>query len=195
MSDHHKEQFWISFLESSSTVREHIHAKRMRAAFELVEELLLAHGYDFAFELTAEGASSVLVLTPEGDIDRARYIDELLSSRPEVPGWKFFGRRQRKEFEDALTFVRHIYGRDAGDVIFQASHSNRGHDVTVITQAMAGLSPDVAHGLAVTLLDHALGEDVVMSKVSAIRAAMPARRYENPVLSLPQLATFLDSTG
>ena len=193
MNDHHEDQFWVDFLEFSTTVREHIRARRMRAAFDMVEAILQAHGYDFAFELTEEKTLSVLVLTPEGDREQAQRIDELLVRRPDVPGWRFYGRRQRKEFKDALTFVRHIHGCDASDVMFYASEGDSGHEITVITQAMEGLSDGAAYGLAATLLDHALGEDAVMSQVSAIHSALPTQRYEGPVLSLPQLTALLNS--
>jgi hypothetical protein len=191
MNDHDAGQFWVEFLGLSATVREHIHARRMRAAFDMVEAVLQAHGYDFAFELTEEKTLSVLVLTPEGDREQAQRIDELLAHRSDVPGWTFYGRRQRKEFKDALTFVRHIHGCDASDVMFHSSESGSGHEITVITQAMEGLSDDAAYGLAATLLDHALGESVVMSQVSAIHPALPASCYEGPVLSFPQLDALL----
>lgn len=195
MNDHHEDPFWVEFLEFSTTVREHVRARRMRAAFDIVEAILQVHGFDFAFELTEEKTLSVLVLTPEGDREQARCIDELLARRPDVPGWKFYGRRQRKEFKDALTFVRHIHGCDASDVMFHASDSGSGHEITVITQAMQGLSSGAAHGLAATLLDHALGESVVMSQVFAIHSALPTQRYEGPVLSFPQLAALLNRTS
>jgi hypothetical protein len=195
MSDHHADEFWIEFLEFATTMREHIRARRMRAAFDMVDAILLVHGYEFAFELTEEETLAVLVLTPEGDVEQAQSIDRLLACRPDVPGWKFYGRRQRKEFKDALTFVRHIHGCDASDVMFYASESGSGYEVTVITQAMEGLSDGAAYGLAATLLDHALGEDVVMSQVSAIHSALPTQRHEGPALSMPQLTALLNSAG
>jgi hypothetical protein len=194
MNGHHNEQFWIDFIEKSPVVRECIRSRQMRSAFDMIEALLVAHGYDFAFELTEEESSAVLVLSPEGDTDQARRIDELIALCPQVSGWKFYGRRQRKAFKDAVAFVRHIYSRDVGDAVFQVGKTGRGQDVTVITRAMEGLSADEVDGLAATLLDHALGEDVIMSRVSAIRGALPLQQYDSPVLSLLQLDALLRAT-
>ncbi|MGD9584852.1 MAG: hypothetical protein AB7V26_14440 [Lysobacterales bacterium] len=188
MNEFRDEQFWREFLNSSEAVRKHIMTDRMREAFEIVEMLLQRSGFNFAFELTKDEHSAILVLTPEGDALQARRIDDLLAIQPEIPGWSFFGRRQRKSLEDALTFVRKIYGLDVSDARFQLVSTDFGNEVIVVSNAMLGLSIDESYGLAVTLLDHALGEDHVMSKVYGVRGAISSDIGSEQLLTLSQLA-------
>jgi hypothetical protein len=139
-------------------------------SFQRVEAMLREHDFDFCFELTEEGQNAVLVLTPEGDLEQARRIDNLLEARPRIDGWLFYGRRQRKPWSDALVFVRHIYGADLSDATFEVKETSQSFEVVMWSKAVSGLTDDEARGLVSTLLDHAVGEEVVMARVAGVVA-------------------------
>ena len=171
------EKFWSAFGGLSDRLRGLILAGRLDSAFELIEELLGRLGYDFICEVTQEGDDAVLVFTPEGDTDQAEEIDSLLSSRPAIPGWRFYGRRQRKPVQDAFVFVDHIFGIDIRDARFVLDRHLGQWKVTMYSPALASLGEKDRQGLVRTFLWHALGEDVVMTRISSVEARTePATR-------------------
>lgn len=160
--------FWEAFLRVSDDLGSRLRAEDLRGVFQEVEKMLNESGHRFAFELTEEEGLAVLVLTPEGDPLAASEIDRLMESRPNIPGWRVYGRRQRKELEDALTFVRHIYGVDISDARFKVEPLADGYSVTMSTSVTQDFSNEESSGLVANFLDHALGEEVVMSLVRRI---------------------------
>jgi hypothetical protein len=166
-----EKEFWQRFCLQADEIREQLMKRNLPAAFESVERILNAAGFDFAFELTFDGGAGVLILTPEGDARSAHAIDQLLDARPSVPRWRFFGRRQRKPIQDAVTFVRRLYERDIDDARFLISPAGDKVDVTMFSSAMDDLAGDEREGLVATFLDHALGEDRVMSKIRFMKGS------------------------
>ncbi len=162
--------FWAAFRAEADELARKIAAGDLRGPFQRVESLLDEHGLQFCFDLTEEGHDAVLVLTPEGDHEQARLVDDLLGAMPPIAGWRVYGRRQRKPLKDAFTFVRHVYGRDVSDATFSLQEADAGVVVTMHSAAMGGLSDEEVAGLVATFLDHALGEDVVMDRVSGVAA-------------------------
>ncbi len=178
--------FWQAFGDEAAALATRIAAGNLREAFQRVESLLHEHGFDFCFELTEEGREAVLVLTPEGDQERARRIDHLVKARPEIPGWRVYGRRQRKPLEDAFAFVRHVYSLDVSDATFDLRETPKGYEVTMRSKAMEGLTGEEAQGLVSTFLDHAVGEDVVMARVAGL-AAHDGRGHLSPAALVTSL--------
>ena len=109
------------------------------------------------------------------------------------PFWRFFGRRQKKPIDDASAIVRGIYGRDIGDAMFSLSEGEDGLDVALVSSGLAGLDEAVADGLAATFLDHALGEEAVMRRISRVRGIVPGRESQ-PLMSLSELATRISAS-
>jgi len=162
--------FWRAFCVEADTLTAMIVAGHLRGAFQRVESLLQEHGFDYCFELTHEGCETVLVLTPEGDHEQAQCIDHLVEAKPELSGWRVYGRRQRKTLEDAFAFVRHIYNLDVSDATFDLRETPEGYKITMYSKAMRGLTAQEAYGLVATFLDHAVGENVVMARVIGFSA-------------------------
>jgi len=163
-----KHKFWQAFVAQANSLARSVTGRDFANAFQRIESLLQKYGFDFCFELTEEGGDAVLVLTPEGDRAEASRIDDLLKARPEITGWRFYGRRQRKPLEDAFVFVRHVYDLDVSDATFDLRATERGQEVTMYSDAIEGLAQEAAEGLIATFLDHAVGEDIVMKKVARL---------------------------
>jgi hypothetical protein len=162
--------FWQAFGAEEAALADRITAGNLRQAFERVESLMQEHGFDFSFELTEEDGKAVLVLTPEGDQEQARRIDQLLQASPGITGWRLYGRRQRKPLKDAFAFVRNIYGVDISHATFDIQETPKGYEVTMHSKAVKGLPVAEAEGLVATFLDHAVGEEVVMARVRRLAA-------------------------
>jgi len=162
--------FWRAFGAEAVALATRVTSGDLRGVFQRVETLLLEHGFDFCFDLTEEGHEAALVLTPEGDPVQARRIDELVHSRPEIPGWRVYGRRQRKPLADAVAVVRNIYDVDVSDATFDLRETPRGFEVTMRSKAVRNLKTEEAQGLIATFLDHAVGEAVVMERVAGLVA-------------------------
>jgi hypothetical protein len=145
----------------------------MKIAFDQVDRMLQSAGFRFAFELTSSLDHGVLILSPEGDEAIAGLIDQLLMMRPHIPQWQFFGRRQRKPLPDAVIFVQKMYGRSIQDARFLITRMGEKLDVTMFSASMDGLTDEERDGLAATFLDHAVGEDRVMSKIRLIKGSSP----------------------
>jgi hypothetical protein len=166
-----EEEFWEGFRLQADGIREHLMKHNLPAAFESVERILNAAGFDFAFELTFDSGTGVLILTPEGDARSAHAIDQILNVRPSVPGWRFFGRRQPKPLQDAVAFVGRLYERDIADARFLFTSVGDKIDVTMFSSALDDLANDEREGLVATFLDHAIGEDRVMSKIRFMKGS------------------------
>lgn len=173
--------FWARFAPLADQLRRQLLNGQLDSVFTRVEDLLAASGHGFAFELTTSGNSGVLVLTPEGDAALAREIDSLVDG-VSIPGWYIYGRRQRKELEDALVFVKNIYGLDVGNSRFRLVQNGDKFDLIMFAQGVEGLSREECAGLAATFLDHALGEEVAMSKIGSV--TIRARGASDPDGSL-----------
>jgi hypothetical protein len=171
MSESRAVRFWKSFSSEAADISEWLAAGHLRKAFDRVEALLLERGFDFCFDLSRDGPTAILILTPEGDQGVAAEIDELLAVAPMVPGWRLVGRRQRKGIADAITIVHQIYGVDVTGVSFDVAQSSSGLSVVMFSHALEGMSQEVARGLAQTFLDHAIGESLVMERITVIETS------------------------
>jgi hypothetical protein len=154
--------FWEAFFAEAASVKATLREKPGLAC-DRVAALLADHGFEYAFDLSLEeGNDAVLVLSPEGDPAAAREIDALLESRPHLEGWKFHGRRQAKDLEDALAIVRRTYGVDARGLRVAATAEDERLAVEMWGPALRLLRADDRESLVATLLDHLLGEERVM---------------------------------
>ena len=165
------EKFWKAFARDSELLRDLIEQNRLREAFERIEIMLLANDFDFAFEITSDSEDAVLVLSPEADGPTAAIIDRLISERPEIPHWRFFGRRQRKSLADALVFVQRIHGLDVSDAKFRLTTEGERVHVTMCSEMFDGLPDEERESVALTFLFHGVGEEAVMSRIESVEGA------------------------
>jgi len=163
--------FWRTFEEKAGHIRKLILSGKHREAFNMVEHLLADHGYDFSFDLTEQDGLTVMILSPEGDRSEAARIDSLIASKPPMPKWIVYGRRQRKPLEDVYAIIRHIYDLDVEDAKFVTEDAPGGLNIMMYSKAFVGLNDEESKGLVATCLDHALGEDFVMSQIGGMRGS------------------------
>jgi hypothetical protein len=188
-------EFWQRFAAKANKIRSLVLERHLRVAFGEIEQMLTASGYECAFELTQEEGNAVLVLTPESSDAVATEIDALLAACPVIVGWHFYGRRVKKGLADALTFVRNIYGVDLSQARFAVRmQSNGGYEVTMYSQLPANFGESDAEGLLMTFLEHALGEQDVMLRVSAVRVEAGAPE-EGRLLSAEHVMALLNGTS
>lgn len=161
-------KFWQRFSRIAEILRQKILSDELRFAFYEVEKVLQECEYHFAFELTHDGHNAILILTPEGDQTIAAQIDSLLAGKPAIDSWIIYGRRQKKTIKDAFTFIHHIYGIDISDCKFSMTESIEGLKINLASRSIEGLSGEERQGLVATLLDHLVGEEVMMTKNAII---------------------------
>ncbi|HEX8702119.1 MAG TPA: hypothetical protein VF815_25030 [Myxococcaceae bacterium] len=182
-------QFWTRFVSEIAPLGQHI-IQNYTAVFESVERALAEAGIDFVFDVTAFEDSSGLIFTPEGDEEVARAIDMFLSQRPEIPGWRIFGRRQPKSWHDALVLVGQIAEADLSDARFAVWRDRPGLAVDMVAAELAQFEEPSAKSIAMLLLHHALGEEFVMNSIQELSGhgeELPGRQYLTP----EALTTFL----
>jgi hypothetical protein len=160
--------FWSEFASEASALAQMMIVNNLREVFQRIEAMLYKYGFEYCFELTEDEHDAVLVLTPEGDHEQARAIDKLIEAKPDIPGWRIYGRRQQKPLADVFTFIAHIYGLNVRDATFDILKTAHGREVTMWSDAIKSLSDEEARGLVATFLEHAIGEDIVMSNVGRI---------------------------
>ena len=182
-------RFWTRFVTEIAPLGQHI-IQNYTAVFESVESALAEVGVDFVFDVTAFDDGGGLIFTPEGDEEVARAIDVFLAERPEVPGWRIFGRRQPKSWHDALLLVGQIAETNLSDARFAVWRAGSGLAVDVVAAELAQFEEPSAKSIAMLLLHHALGEEFVMNSIQELSGhgeALPGRKYLTP----EELTTFL----
>lgn len=171
MSQDNQRKFWQLFVENNEMLRRLLLDGRTRGAFDRMESLFKKCGYDFAFDLTTVADKAVLTITPEGNSKVAEEIDSLILQCPELLNWIIHNRRQRKPLNDAFEILKSIYGEDARDALFSVTELNGKYEVIMYTHAVDGFTKSQAEGFVATFLEHALGEDIVMSRIAHIRGS------------------------
>jgi hypothetical protein len=168
--------FWQEFDASSEVLAKKVIGGH-REAFQHIETLLQKNGFDFCFELTCEGPDAVLALTPEGNVGVAQRIENLVQEKHDIRGWRVYSYRQRKPLPDALTFVRHIYGIDVADASFDLQVNFGFYRITMYCGDLNKLATGEIYGLVETFLDHAIGEELVMSQVREVSGRAAGRGH------------------
>lgn len=111
----------------------------------------------------------MLILSPEGDIEVAAEIDDLVAAAPPLGDWMIVARRQKKDLRDVRAIIQHLYSIDP---LLECQYRivNGPHPIVEIhIPDGSELSADEREGLGNTFLWHALGEGFVMdSGVEAI---------------------------
>jgi hypothetical protein len=190
-------QFWSEFAKAADKLHTLVLDGEVRRAFDRIEAILRRSGQSFICEVTGQDEKAVLAFTPEGDPAVAAQIDAFLSEMPQLPRWRVYGRRQRKPLADAFAFVAHIYGLALDEARFVPQREREGVTVTMFSDAVKDLSPDVARGLLATFLDHAVGEELMMSKITRMETKTAAQLLpgRSDVLAPAQLVMALASTS
>lgn len=185
-------RFWAEFEKVAESVSALLGDEPARAV-ETVDELLKESGFDIAFDLTEEGSSSVLVFSPEDATAEAEIIDELVDVAPEIPGWKIYGRRQKKPIEDAVAITREIFGIDLAESRLHVIPGATGLKVILFSTSLNGMDPETSNRAVLTLLNHAAGEQTVMDLIEEVAGSedMPA---SDELMTLKQVVDLFEES-
>jgi hypothetical protein len=168
-------EFWTAFSNEARRLASKFLSGEEQEVFAIVETMLERHGFGYCFDITADDQTCCLVLSPEGDAGAAKAIDSLVSSAPPIPGWKVFGRRQRKHIADVRAILKQLYLVDVLQCRFRCSTKDKPYKTEIFIPSSSDLSPDEQRGFANTLLWHAIGEEQVMNQglLSVVRVGIP----------------------
>jgi hypothetical protein len=158
--------FWSAFQREAAALRAKVFSRDIVSAHLRVQELLTAARYPYVHELTSSGDDAVLVLTPEGDRAVARIVDWFVSFAPPIAGWVVHRRRQPRPIDQAFRLTESAFAVDVRDALFLDVECSDGLTVMVFTSASRHLQGDQQQGLVAFLLQHLLGEDVVMGFIA-----------------------------
>lgn len=158
--------FWSAFQREAAELRAKVFSRDIVSAHRRVQELLTAARYPYVHELTSMGDDAVLVLTPEGDRAIARIVDWFVSFAPSIPGWVVHRRRQPRPVDQAFRLTEIAFGVDVKDALFLDVECSDGLTVMMFTSASRYLHGDQQQGLVAFLLQHLLGEAVVIEFIA-----------------------------
>jgi hypothetical protein len=158
--------FWSAFQREAAELRDKVFSRDIVSAHSRIQELLTAARYPYVHELTSRGDDAVLVLTPEGDRATARIVDWFVSFAPPIPGWVVHRRRQPRPIDQAFRLTESAFGVDVRDALFLDVECSDGLTVMMFTSASRHLQGDQQQGLVAFLLQHLLGEEVVMASIA-----------------------------
>lgn len=156
--------FWNTFDGQSGRLADMFHSGGQQQVFSVVEEMLEQHGMGYCFDITADEKMCCLVFSPEGDEQLASDIDTIVANAPSMPGWKFYGRRQRKCVADVRSILKHLYSIDVLQCRFRYSPERLNGNIEIFIPISTDITSDEQRGFANTLLWHAIGEDAVMGR-------------------------------
>lgn len=157
------ESFWKDFQARASDLASLFREGKQEWVFNVIENLLASHGFDFCFDITVKEGVCQLILSPEGDYQTAMRIDSLIESSPKVNGWMFWGRRQPKSLQDVRAIIKHLYMIDLFDCRFAVTFDNDA-TIEVFLPPYSDITTEEGIGLGNTLLWHLIGEDTVMKQ-------------------------------
>jgi hypothetical protein len=182
--------FWGQFACNARSWANEVLSGGQRAIFEKIDRLLHASGFDFCFDLTRDEDICLLIFSPEGDRAEALKIDEFLGVAPEIIGWRFLGRRQKKELNDASAIVRELYFVDPIKLRYRIEKCEEVLSVYMIVPLNADLTPEEARGMVNTFLWHAVGEERVL-KMGIRGEVLYQRDPVKPTISAAELVEAL----
>lgn len=159
--------FWESFSTEARFLSEQVLSGNAGMAYHRIAEILDRASCDFVFELTSDDTKAHLIFTPESDPLTARLIDGFLLHAPSLPNWKLFGRRQRCDIDDAFERLERVYDVNARDAVFSTEINDDDIKVTMHCDAARILRDAEKIGFVTFFLEHALGEELTMKRISA----------------------------
>jgi hypothetical protein len=154
--------FWEEFLQKSDLWSRQIREGSQRSVFDAIDKLLEFHGLPFCFDISSDDTVSLLIFSPEGDVDDAAMIDKLVAAAPRIRSWSILRRRPKKRLADAATIVRNLYLQDPMQAKYRAYDVGDNHIVEMVVPTSSDVTPEEGQGMINTFLWHAFGEESVM---------------------------------
>jgi hypothetical protein len=186
--------FWNTFDAQSGQLAAVFHSGGQQQVFCEVEEMLEQHGIDYCFDITANEQICCLVFSPEGDEQAAGDIDTIVASAPSLPGWKFYGRRQRKCVADVRAILKYLYSIDVLQCRFRYSPERLNCKIEIFIPISTDITSAEQRAFANTLLWHAIGDDTVMDRQleAVVRKGIPVSQ---DTLSVQELVNSVLDVG
>lgn len=174
--------FWSWFAARSTEILEIVTGKRAGRVTDLIDRALEENGLDLTYEVTQGSAGGELTFTPEGDPEIGRFLDRFVASAPSLSDWLIFSRIQRKTLPTALAFVKALYGIDISNVRFKFAYLDDRYHLCFLHDGLCALDEDRRFLVASTLLDHAIGEEMVMEMIGQLEFQPSAEGIEMALL-------------
>jgi len=165
-----EEAFWRWFSERADQYRAFTvdSPDRERLFNELSKALnRVCRGLQFEFGAGEDGAPAELVISADGIRDRIPAVQALVASAPDMPGWKVLAFRSRKPLSDiqlqvgAGTF-------DAEQLWYRLERDQGQISADIYISGLGEADQDAANFVGFMMLDCALGEYDVMTRVGAL---------------------------
>lgn len=180
--------FWRDFAQDADSLTKEVASGSGREALDAIDGLLKAHNLDLCFDITSDEGGCKLIFSPEGQSSDAILIDQLLREAPDLAAWKFWGRRQKKELEEAAAIVCNLYALNPLQMRYRLLKENSAQVVEMIIPLNSDLTPEESNGMINTFLWHAIGEAQVIEQ--GIRGKVTFQDSPStPTISAAQLLT------
>ncbi len=138
------------------------------SAFEAIDELASVCQLPYCFDITQIEGRMCLIFSPEGDVDEANAIDELIQCAPKGHDWNILGRRQRKPIADVAAILRQLFQINLEEVRFSLDDR---YTLAIELPAAQEYDDGFVEGFGDTFLWHSLGEEFVMTNKIKCRKA------------------------
>jgi hypothetical protein len=179
-------KFWDWFAANSERLA-NFEADQERIFDELAAELEKVHeGLTFEFG-PEEPDGREFVVSADGIRERFPAVIRLVEAAPDLPGWKIIAFRQPKSMDYSLEYGGYELSPD--DIWFAAEPDGDRVGLNLYIKGLSRANERVATGAAFFLLDGALGEYDVETKIGFIEfkplPSKPASRGLQPLRELP----------
>lgn len=184
------QRFWQWFRSNSYSLAQ-VRTCQEPVANQLVKQLNKVHkGLTFLFGPVVDGRKE-FIISADGDRKLFPNVQELVKAAPDIPGWKIIAFRPPVQYisEFTLTFGSMEFGAD--DVWFSSQRSGSMFELDLFLRIPAGIDKDTISQAAFILLDHAVGEYNVETKIGRISFNLlpndPIAAGLRPLAELPKI--------
>jgi hypothetical protein len=184
------ERFWQWFQSNSARLFD-FEADR-EAVFADLSAALRAVDKGLVFEFGPPERPREFVVSADGILDRFPIVTSLVDAAPQMPDWNIIAFRQPGKSALEITFGDQHLGPD--DLWFRASQSEVRTDLELCIRGLTEANHEVLAGAAFILLDNALGEFDVATRVGAIEwRCLPDDPAGDGLLPLSDLSEVLSA--
>lgn len=161
--------FWTWFADHQAEVLEIIRGTKTGRVTEMIDQALAAtHLHHLTYEITGGALGAELTFTPQGDPLLGYFIDRFVSAAPSFESWMIFARVQRKSLAAALKFVKALHGVDISEAKLKSVELDDRYHLCFLHDELFKMAEERRYSIAMTFLDHALGEQTVMDWIGQI---------------------------
>lgn len=182
-----EETFWNWFRSNSELYFSDIETNNV-VLFERLENELskVAKGLTFEFSAVKSNGKREFVISADGIRDLIPSVNRLVSTQPELKNWEIVAFRQRRENLDTIKYD--VFEVNPKDIFFTYDKSRR--HLTLYVRKYIENKEYV--GILYTLLDYAIGEYDVMTKLTSVEIKILVQGKNENLYPLSQLPDILE---